>query len=118
MKLNKKVEKIRDDLYVKKGLGNTYKVVYPKKDIDGNPIPGNTKRLIIADLMDTLPTLIIVGVLLVMLLPGAINIKEECETALNNCINDSCEICTNQKLADNPYNINIAHTEVDNNGVG
>lgn len=95
--MNKKVEKIRDDLYVKK-LRFGYKVVYPIKNEDGSTNSKNLKTLIIRDFIDTIPMLVIVAVLLMMLLPGAQNIKEQCETAINDCYNNSCDICDNQRF--------------------
>lgn len=114
MKLNKKVEKIRDDLYVKKVTGG-YKVVYPSKDHEGNPIHGNLKRLFIRDFLETLPTLLVALLLIGMLLPGALQIKEECEMAVNDCIDNACDICVENKVG--PYNPNINITELEKNNV-
>lgn len=94
--MNKKVEKIRDDLYVKKGVSGTYSVVYPMKDSEGNNIPGNLKKALLSDIKSSIPMIITVSILLMMLLPGAIQIKEECETAVENCIDDACEICNSK----------------------
>jgi len=93
--MNKKVEKIRDDLYVKK-VRFGHKVVYPIKKEDGSFNSKNFRTLIIRDILDMIPTLIIVAVLLMMLLPGAQNIKEQCEIAITDCYDNSCDICTKQ----------------------
>ena len=107
MKLNKKVEKIRDDLYVKK-VAFGYKPVYPLKDHDGKPIKGNFTRLIMRDLIESIPTLIVVFAVLIMLVPGAYNIKEQCETSLEQCIDDSCDICLQKEAEEyNPGRFGI-----------
>lgn len=106
--MNKKVEKIRDDLYVKKGRFG-YSIVYPLKNEDGTTNKTNLKNLIITDLLKTIPTLLVIGVLLMMLLPGAYQIKEQCETAIEDCYEDSCDICSQQRFGSDlkvPYEIN------------
>jgi hypothetical protein len=108
----KKLEKVKEDLYVKKGIGNTYSVVYPMKDEEGNPIRGNLKRLFLSDLKASIPWLITVVVLLLMLLPGAQQLKTECEETIKELQDpvNACQICNNP---DGSYNFKNNLTMLD-----
>ena len=115
--MKKNIEKIRNDLYVKKSMGGTYEVVYPMKDNEGNKIKGNLKKVLLSDIKGTLHMLLIVGILLMMLLPGAQNIKVQCEENMKHVYDNACEYCAkgvfgnpdfveipNMNLTDQPIN--------------
>jgi len=102
--MKKNIEKIRDDLYVKKGMGGTYSVVYPLKDTENKPIKGNFKRALLSDVKQSIPMILIVGVLLMMLVPGAIDIKNQCEENINYVLNNACEFCYDDVLGQDTFN--------------
>lgn len=93
--MRKDIEKIRDDLYVRKYKNGIYQVVYPPKDEQGNKIKGNLKRALLSDIKNSIPTAFIILVLLLMLLPGAYEIKTSCEEIISNLQekDNACAIC-------------------------
>lgn len=117
--MNKRVEKIRDDLYVRKGMGGTYRVVYPLKDREGKPIKGNFKKALLSDFKESLFWLFTIGVILLMLIPGAQDIKEQCEEQMQYVYTHACEYCADWQIDDRPnIKINITHIreELENDG--
>lgn len=108
--MNKNIEKIRDDLYVKKLKGGRYEVVYPLKDESGKKIEGNLKRTLTSDFKASMMWLIPTILLLLLLLPGAYEIKEKCQSAINELQekDTACKIC-NSGLGG--YGLNITLPE-------
>ena len=118
--MKKDIEKIRDDLYVKKGKFGYYSIVYPVKNEDGSMNWKNMKKALFSDLWASLPYLLAVGVLLYLLLPGAMDIKEECQEAINDCVDNSCDICVEQQdkgYGDFGLNLSIGNEGVENEKV-
>lgn len=110
------IEKIRDDLFVRKGkLG--YSIVYPLKNEDGSMNWKNLKKALFSDLISSIPYLIAVGAILFMLLPGAQQLKEQCEEAILDCQENACDICTQQRIGNNDFGIkfNITNEVIDEN---
>jgi len=114
--MKKSIEKVRDDLYVKKGLGGTYTVVYPMKDNEDKPIKGNLKKALLSDIIPSLYWLFTIGILLMMLLPGAQNIKEQCEDNIQYLYENACDYCSEQRYGGNleiPIEMEIGGIESD-----
>jgi len=112
--MKQKAEKIRDDLYVKKGKFG-YTVVYPVKNEDGSFNGKMFKKALFSDIISSLPYLLAVGALLFMLLPGANQLKEQCEEAVLECQENACDICylqeENQQYGG--FNVSIGNVGVD-----
>jgi len=105
----KPVEKIRDDLYVRKGrIG--YEIVYPAKKEDGTMNWSNIRKALLSDLFSSIPYLLAVAVLLYLLLPGAVDIKERCQEAITQLQKDACNICNGNPL-NKDYGWNMSITE-------
>lgn len=93
------VEKIRDDLFVKKTKFG-YEVVYPIK-IDatkslfakGNINKKNFNMVLKREIFSSIGILIPVVALLLILYPGAHQLKEKCQDNIAYLIENSCDIC-------------------------
>lgn len=100
MKLGKNVEKIRDDLYVRKGkLG--YMVVYPPKNEDGTV---NWRNIIVGDAYSLINWIIFAMVIFLIYYGGVVQLNDKYEDYIDLIIDDACDICMQQKLnPENPY---------------
>lgn len=94
------VEKIRDDLFVRKKKDGTYDVVYPLK-IDetkglfekGNLNKKHFKIFVKKELSDALAYLIPFLALYLILVPGAQEIKDKCQDNIEYLVENSCAVC-------------------------
>ena len=82
-----------DIVHLRKGKFSFYSIVYPPKKEDGKVDWNQVRRALLSDVLSTIPYLIVIGVLLLMLLPGAHELKVQCEKSLNQCLDDACSIC-------------------------
>ena len=112
--MKKGIEKVKDDLYVKK-LKHGYRIVYPPKHEDGTPNKGSLKTMIIREFVDSLPMLSTIILIVLMLLPGAHQVKVECEEAIEYLQENSCRICNNYATGQT-YGLNNISVLIDSPG--
>lgn len=96
------IEKIRDDLFIRKNKKG-YDIVYPirldtTKSIfaKGNVDKKNLNIVMRKEISAAVTLLIPVIALLIMLVPGAREVKEKCEDNIEYLIENSCSVCAEQ----------------------
>ena len=99
------VEKIRDDLFVRKNKDGTYDTVYPLK-IDpskglfekGNLNKKHLKIFLKKEFIEVVSYLIPFLALYLILVPGAQEIKDKCQDNIEYLVENSCAICNQGNL--------------------